>query len=167
MVDGTGHDFSVDWWAVGVLIYEMLIGVTPFFNRNKQVLMSKIRHSKVVFPDRAHYQIEYSDELVSIVSGLLRKDRQTRMGTAGGSDEIISHPWFKDIDKEKLLRKEIPAPWIPEKTGDLANSNYFNVKSGEELAETIIPSANLKAIRQNQDQFNGFQQKTDSYRNNK
>lgn len=55
MVDGTGHDFSVDWWAVGVLVYEMLIGVTPFFNRNKQVLMSKIRHSKVVFPDRAHY----------------------------------------------------------------------------------------------------------------
>lgn len=35
MVDGSGHDFSVDWWAVGVLIYEMLIGVTPFFNRNK------------------------------------------------------------------------------------------------------------------------------------
>jgi serine/threonine protein kinase len=55
MVDGTGHDFGVDWWAVGVLVYEMLIGVTPFFNRNKQVLMSKIRHSKVVFPDRAHY----------------------------------------------------------------------------------------------------------------
>jgi serine/threonine protein kinase len=55
MVDGTGHDFSVDWWAVGVLVYEMLIGVTPFFNRNKQVLMSKIRHSKVVFPDRTHY----------------------------------------------------------------------------------------------------------------
>jgi serum/glucocorticoid-regulated kinase 2 len=35
MVDGTGHDNAVDWWAVGVLIYEMLIGVTPFFNRNK------------------------------------------------------------------------------------------------------------------------------------
>lgn len=81
MVDGTGHDFSVDWWAVGVLVYEMLIGVTPFFNRNKQVLMSKIRHSKVVFPDRAHYQIDYSDELVSLVSGLLRKDRQQRLGS--------------------------------------------------------------------------------------
>jgi len=75
MVDGTGHDFGVDWWAVGVLAYEMLIGVTPFFNKNKQVLMSKIRHSKVVFPDRTHYAIEYSDELVSLISNLLRKDR--------------------------------------------------------------------------------------------
>ena len=35
MVDGTGHDLTVDWWAVGILVYEMLIGVTPFFNRNR------------------------------------------------------------------------------------------------------------------------------------
>lgn len=35
MVSGTGHDYTVDWWALGVLIYEMLIGVTPFFNRNR------------------------------------------------------------------------------------------------------------------------------------
>ena len=75
MVDGTGHDMTVDWQAVGILIYEMLIGVTPFFNKNRQVLMSKIRHSKVVFPDRAHYAIEYSDEIVALVGGLLKKDR--------------------------------------------------------------------------------------------
>jgi serum/glucocorticoid-regulated kinase 2 len=156
MVDGTGHDFSVDWWAVGVLIYEMLIGVTPFFNRNKQVLMSKIRHSKVVFPDRAHYQIDYSDDLVSLVSGLLRKDRSTRLGASGDADEIMAHHWFASIDVPKLLKKQIKAPWLPEKTGDLANYKYFNVKEGEELAETIIPTANLKAIRNNQEQFSAF-----------
>lgn len=164
MVDGTGHDFSVDWWAVGVLVYEMLIGVTPFFNRNKQVLMSKIRHSKVVFPDRSHYQIEYSDELVSLVSGLLRKDRHQRLGSHDGCEEIMKHPFFKAIDREKLLKKQIEAPFIPEKSKDGVNAKYFNVKSGEELAETIIPTANLKAIRQNQDQFQGFQQKTQAYR---
>ena len=38
MVNGDGHDFTVDWWAVGILIYEMLIGVTPFFNKNRQLL---------------------------------------------------------------------------------------------------------------------------------
>jgi serine/threonine protein kinase len=85
MVDSTGHDMTVDWWAVGILAYEMLIGVTPFFNKNRQVLMSKIRHSKVVFPDRAHYQIEYSDELVSLVSGLLKKDKNSRLGAKGDS----------------------------------------------------------------------------------
>lgn len=103
MVDGTGHDTTVDWWAVGILIYEMLIGVTPFFNRNRQVLMSKIRHSKVVFPDRAHYAIDYSDDLVNIVSGLLKKDKATRLGAKGDAEEIIAHPWFNSIDIKKLL----------------------------------------------------------------
>ena len=52
MVAGTGHDFSVDWWALGILLYEMLIGVTPFFNKNPQMLKSKIKNAKVIFPDR-------------------------------------------------------------------------------------------------------------------
>lgn len=52
MVSGEGHDFTVDWWALGILIYEMLIGVTPFFNKNRQLLQSKIKHARVVFPDR-------------------------------------------------------------------------------------------------------------------
>ena len=57
MISHSGHDKTVDWWAVGVLIYEMLIGVTPFFNKNRQVLMSKIKHSRIVFPDRRTYRI--------------------------------------------------------------------------------------------------------------
>ena len=52
MVAGIGHDFSVDWWALGVLLYEMLVGVTPFYNKNPQMLKSKIKNSKVIFPDR-------------------------------------------------------------------------------------------------------------------
>ena len=53
MVAGTGHDLGVDWWAVGVLLYEMLVGVTPFYNKNPQMMKSKIQSSKVVFPDKA------------------------------------------------------------------------------------------------------------------
>ena len=151
MVDGTGHDTTVDWWAVGILIYEMLIGVTPFFNRNRQVLMSKIRHSKVVFPDRAHYAIDYSDDLVNIVSGLLKKDKATRLGANGDAEEIIAHPWFNSIDIKKLLKRELDSPFIPEVGADGVNDKYFNVKTGEELAESIIPKANMKAIRENQD----------------
>jgi serum/glucocorticoid-regulated kinase 2 len=80
MISHAGHDKTVDWWAVGILVYEMLIGVTPFFNRNRQVLMSKIKHSKIVFPDRKTYKIGYSDEIVDVISKLLRKDKGTRLG---------------------------------------------------------------------------------------
>ena len=80
MISNMGHDMTVDWWAVGVMIYEMLIGVTPFFNRNRQVLNSKIKHSRIVFPDRKTYRITYSDELVDLVSKLLKKERHERLG---------------------------------------------------------------------------------------
>ena len=43
MVSAIGHDKAVDWWAVGIIMYEMLIGVTPFFNRNREMLLTKIR----------------------------------------------------------------------------------------------------------------------------
>jgi serine/threonine protein kinase len=67
MIDQKGHDKGVDWWALGVLIYEMLIGVTPFYNRNRAVMMSKIQKSKIVFPHKKKYNIEYSDDVKDII----------------------------------------------------------------------------------------------------
>lgn len=75
MVKEEGHDFAVDWWATGIIIYELLIGITPFFNKNKQRLMEKICGAKIVFPDRKKYMIDYSDEAVDIIHQLLNKDR--------------------------------------------------------------------------------------------
>lgn len=98
MVAQLGHDKSVDWWAVGVLIYEMLIGVTPFFNRNKNTLLNKIKNSKVVFPDRKKYRIDYSDDLMDLVMRLLDKDKSTRLGTQGDAEEILAHPFFGSIN---------------------------------------------------------------------
>lgn len=55
MVTKSGHSKSVDWWALGIILYELLIGITPFFNRNRNMLLLKIKNSKVVFPDREKY----------------------------------------------------------------------------------------------------------------
>ena len=82
MVSKAGHDKNVDWWALGILIYEMLIGVTPFYNRERKLLLLKIRQSRVVFPDKKKYKIDYSDEFVDIVLKLLDKNKTSRLGTA-------------------------------------------------------------------------------------
>ena len=95
MVSQSGHDKGVDWWALGVLIYEMLIGVTPFFNKNKNILLQKIKTAKVVFPDRKKYKIDYSDELMDLVIRLLEKDRTQRLGFKDDFFEILNHPVFK------------------------------------------------------------------------
>jgi tRNA A-37 threonylcarbamoyl transferase component Bud32 len=76
MISQAGHDKNVDWWALGVLIYEMLIGVTPFYNRNRAVMMSKIQKSKIVFPHKKKYNIEYSDEVKDVICLLLAKKKE-------------------------------------------------------------------------------------------
>jgi len=64
------------------LIYEMLIGVTPFYNKERRLLLLKIRQSRVVFPSKSKYRIEYSDDFMDIVLKLLDKNRETRLGSS-------------------------------------------------------------------------------------
>lgn len=75
--------------------------------------MSKIKHSKIVFPDRKTYRISYTDEIVDLISKLLRKDKSARLGASGDAEEILQHPWFADIDRDTLLAKTITPPFMP------------------------------------------------------
>jgi len=86
-------------------MYEMLIGVTPFFNRNRNALFTKIQNSKVVFPDRTKYKIEYSNGIMQIIESLLIKDKSKRLGSKDDFIEILSHPYFQDVDIEALEKK--------------------------------------------------------------
>jgi serine/threonine protein kinase len=91
----------------------MLIGVTPFFNRNKNMLLTKIKNSKVVFPDRKKYRIDYSDELMDLVLKLLDKDKTTRLGAQGDADEILAHPFFASINMKDLMEFKVEPPFKP------------------------------------------------------
>ena len=159
MVTHAGHDKTVDWWAVGILIYEMLIGVTPFFNKNRQVLVSKIKHSRIVFPDRRTYRISYSDEVVDIISGLLKKNKDERLGATNDAAEILAHPWFADLDLAALENFDLPAPFIPGGVGrgsEIA-TQYFEARTGPQaLDESIIPKDNLKSIKKHENEFAAF-----------
>jgi serine/threonine protein kinase len=128
MVTGKGHDYSVDWWALGVLMYEMLIGVTPFFNSNRKVLESKIRNSKVVFPDRQQYRVDYSDELQDVILQLLQKDRTVRLGSHGGMHEILQHPFFKGVEPRSYETYQVTPPFKPKLDQDNL-TKFFNADS--------------------------------------
>jgi serine/threonine protein kinase len=62
MIDGSGHSKPVDWWSLGILIYEMMIGVTPFYDKSRSLMLMKIQTSKIVFPNKEKYDVSYSDE---------------------------------------------------------------------------------------------------------
>jgi len=110
-----GHSFPVDWWAVGILTYEMIVGFPPFYtgNSNNAKMYQLIKSKPVYFPDPQRHQISMSAECQSFISLLLEKDPAKRLGTKNGIREILAHPWLGDIDTEKLLKCKIEAPFKP------------------------------------------------------
>jgi len=74
-----------------------------------------IRHAKIVFPDPIKHKIYMSDELKDLITKLLSRDPTQRIGKRKDVLEIIEHPWFKEIDFEKLCKKELDAPYKPSK----------------------------------------------------
>ena len=143
MLIGNGHDFTVDWWALGILIFEMIVGIPPFFHRNKHRMYFLIRESPVSFPDPVRHRITVSPEAQDLIVKLLNKDRTQRLG-ANGIDEILQHPWFADLNIEALLAKQISPPYVPRVQEDLA---YFdkNLTSQTEVNDTIL-SATQRAV---------------------
>ena len=114
MLIGNGHDYSVDWWALGILIYEMVVGIPPFFHKNKHRMYFLIRESPVNFPDPVRHKITVSPDCQDLICKLLDKNRKTRLGAGEqGIDEILQHPWFADLDMKALTAKELPSPYIP------------------------------------------------------
>lgn len=100
-----GHGKAVDWWALGILIYEMLAGYPPFYADDRMQLYQAILAGKLEFP--RHMKKEARD----LISRLLTSDLSRRIGNLkAGAKDIRNHPWFKGFDWEALLNRTIPAP---------------------------------------------------------
>lgn len=107
VLNGTGHSGSVDWWELGIFMYEMAYGKTPFKAPTREETFNNISAAKIEFPT----DIVTSDDFRDIVLKLLTRDSTARLGTLGGAEEIKSHAFFKPINWA-LLRWEVP-PYVP------------------------------------------------------
>ena len=101
-----GQDYCVDWWTLGVLIFELVVGVPPFFHKNVHRMYYMIQNNDLSWAFAERQKIEVSSQLKDLICRLLTKDRTKRLGV-NGVDEILSHEWFASIDREKLLKKEL------------------------------------------------------------
>lgn len=114
IVTNRGHNHAVDWWSIGVLIYEMIVGFPPFYHKNQNTMYELIEKFPVRFPDPEKHKISMSDDLKDLLSQLLAKDPEERLGTKGGVEEVSSHPWFSSLDWEALYKKELEPEFRPE-----------------------------------------------------
>ncbi|ORY28135.1 kinase-like domain-containing protein [Naematelia encephala] len=114
-----GHGKAVDWWALGILAFEMLAGYPPFFDDHPLGIYEKILRGDIAFPGHID---PYAKDLIR---GLLTADRTKRLGNLrGGAKDVMSHPWFAGVDWGSLERKEISAPIVP-RVANMGDSQNF------------------------------------------
>ncbi|KAF7295958.1 AGC/PKA protein kinase [Mycena kentingensis (nom. inval.)] len=112
------YNKSVDWYALGILTYEMLFGLPPFHmtETNHLILYDRIQAgpAKVTFPPAA-----FSDTARDLIMKLMESDPSKRYGNMRhGAADVFAHAWFREVDWEKLERREITAPYLPRIAGD-------------------------------------------------
>uniref|UniRef100_A0A668AD42 Protein kinase C n=1 Tax=Myripristis murdjan TaxID=586833 RepID=A0A668AD42_9TELE len=142
---------SVDWWALGVLLYEMLSGHAPFEAENEDDLFESILNEEIV------YASWLSTEAVNILKAFLTKNPARRLGcvaSEGGESAVTSHAFFSGIDWDKLNRRELEPPFKPRiKTAEDVN-NFDPDFTQEEPTLTPIDDPLIPSI--NQDEFLNF-----------
>ncbi|KAF9182644.1 serine/threonine protein kinase, AGC [Haplosporangium sp. Z 767] len=125
VIKGCGHTSAVDWWTLGILIYEMLFSVTPFKGKDRSTTFQSIMHTDVIFPDHPSAQ-QVSSLCKSVIRKLLIKDDKLRLGSKAGASDVKQHPFFKTTNWA-LLRHQ-PPPIIPQKSfgADAVNFRYMH-----------------------------------------
>lgn len=108
IIRGEGHGSAVDWWTLGIFIYELLYGSTPFKGQENRATLHNVIKQALRFPDLPHVSSAARD----LIKGLLVKEPQKRIAYKRGATEIKQHPFFEGVNWA-LIRSATP-PHIPE-----------------------------------------------------
>ncbi|GAB5362406.1 hypothetical protein AAMO2058_000794100 [Amorphochlora amoebiformis] len=126
IVQGLGHGKGVDWWTLGILIYEMIASSPPFYDADQMATYQKIVTGTFSFPNH------FCSEAKSIVRKLLNVKPHKRLGVVkGGASVIKVHSWFKGFDFDKLYRMKMKPPIIPRIKNDRDLANFEDYGEGK------------------------------------
>ncbi|KDN53036.1 Pkinase-domain-containing protein [Tilletiaria anomala UBC 951] len=127
VIKGNGHTSAVDWWTLGILIYEMVFATTPFKGSSRNATFSNVLRNEVTFPEST----PISSFGKSLIRKLLIKDENKRLGSQSGASEVKQHKWFAPISWG-LLRNLTP-PIVPADSSGTDAINFRNVKESRSL----------------------------------
>lgn len=140
---------SVDWWAYGVLLYEMLVGQPPFDGEDEEELFASITDHNASYPK------SLSKEAKEVCKAFLNKNPQKRLGSGPNNEEDIkSHSFFRRIDWEKIGSREVQPPFKPKIKHRKDVSNFDKQFTSEKT--DLTPTDKLFMMNLDQTEFAGF-----------
>ncbi|RFU29183.1 hypothetical protein B7463_g7162, partial [Scytalidium lignicola] len=122
VVSSKGYNKSVDWWSLGILIFEMLCGFTPFWDGGSPMkIYENILKGRVKYPPYIHPDAQ------DLLQRLITPDLTKRLGNLhGGSEDIKRHQWFSEVTWERLAKKDIDAPYVPPVKAGVGDASQFD-----------------------------------------
>ncbi|RQM19491.1 hypothetical protein B5M09_004589 [Aphanomyces astaci] len=121
-----GHDKAVDYWALGVLIYELIAGTVPFFADDPMQVYSLVLTGNIKFP--VHFRYKAIRTCIDLVQKLLAQNPVRRLGNLKhGVGDIINHRWFSGYDWDGLLKHKLTPPIIPQLKNNMDSSNFERI----------------------------------------
>ncbi|KAA1073077.1 AGC protein kinase Gad8 [Puccinia graminis f. sp. tritici] len=148
VIKGEGYGKTIDWWTLGILLYEMLSGLPPYYDEDHHTMYRKILKDPLTFP------AEIKPDARALLTGLLDRDPNTRLG-ARGAEDIKRHAFFaKSIDWDRLNSKGYRPPFKPSVESAADASNFDSEFTSEMPMDSVVEDSHLSEIVQQQ--FEGF-----------
>ncbi|SCU89987.1 LANO_0D07162g1_1 [Lachancea nothofagi CBS 11611] len=143
---GQGYSKVVDWWTLGVLLYEMMTGLPPYYDEDVPKMYKKILQEPLRFPDG------FDKDAKDLLIGLLSRDPKRRLGF-NGADEIKSHAFFSQLSWKRLWTKGYIPPYKPPVMSSLDTSNFDQEFTKELPVDSVVNDYLSESVQQ---QFGGW-----------
>lgn len=146
IVSSQQHDITADYWSLGAVVYEFLVGVPPFHGETETETFSNILNYEIDWSELE----EFSPEARDFIHGLLQINPKKRLG-ANGIQEIMKHPWFASIDWDNIVN--LKPPFVPEINDLSMGSEYFQERTPfknvrfDDILEDIRAEKNISQSR--------------------
>ena len=133
------HNFSIDYYAVGIITYELMFGHRPYIGKNKHEVKQLIltKQAKLDYDDLPE---DFSNSIADFINKLIQRKPKNRLGK-NNIEEVLNHPWLENFEWENCYKKKLKAPYIP-KYGDNFDKNYC-LKSNKIGTETMARYENI------------------------
>lgn len=150
VLDRQGHGTAVDWWNLGMVAYEMLTGLPPWYTTNREKLFAAIRSAPLKFP------MSVNRTAALFIQALLNRNPLQRLGANGG-EEVRAHPFFASINWQDLYDRKITPPFNPTRnaTGPADTSNFEREFTNMQLSMDA-GGTNVEDKRLDSDTFMNF-----------